>query len=70
MLTLLMEDWASARSQVKASMIRASTVSWDDIGGLKDLKVEICFIFFFSILQYIYCNGDCFYVSEKASASC
>ena len=45
MLTLLMEDWESARSQVKASMIRgitkeAPTVSWDDIGGLKDLKVR------------------------------
>lgn len=45
MLTLLMEDWESARSLVKASMIRgvtkeAPTVSWDDIGGLKDLKVR------------------------------
>jgi SpoVK/Ycf46/Vps4 family AAA+-type ATPase len=44
-LTLLMEDWESARSQVKASMIRGVTkeapaVSWDDIGGLKDLKVR------------------------------
>jgi hypothetical protein len=46
MLTLLIEDWESARSQVKASMIKASSVSWDDIGGLKDLKVEIFFIFF------------------------
>ncbi|KAK1642626.1 hypothetical protein QYE76_060431 [Lolium multiflorum] len=41
MLTLLMEDWESARSQVKPSMIRASTVSWDDIGGLKDLKKKL-----------------------------
>ena len=43
-LTLLMEDWESARSLVKASMIRGVTkepltVSWDDIGGLNDLKV-------------------------------
>ncbi|XBI93152.1 hypothetical protein VPH35_030062 [Triticum aestivum] len=45
-LTLLMEDWESARSQIKASMIRgvtkeAPTVSWDDIGGLKDLKKKL-----------------------------
>ncbi|KAM0907799.1 hypothetical protein ACQ4PT_015923 [Festuca glaucescens] len=41
MLTLLMENWESARSQVKASMIGASSVSWDDIGGLKDLKKKL-----------------------------
>ncbi|XP_051177215.1 cell division control protein 48 homolog B-like [Lolium perenne] len=41
MLTLLIEDWESARSQVKASMIKASSVSWDDIGGLKDLKKKL-----------------------------
>lgn len=45
-LTLLMEDWESARSQIKASMIRGvtkegPTVSWDDIGGLKDLKKKL-----------------------------
>ncbi|EMS48171.1 Cell division control protein 48-like protein B [Triticum urartu] len=45
-LTLLMEDWESAKSQIKASMIRgvtkeAPTVSWDDIGGLKDLKKKL-----------------------------
>ena len=43
-LKLLAEDWESARSLVRPSMTRGvtkeiSTVSWDDIGGLKDLKV-------------------------------
>ncbi|XP_047064063.1 cell division control protein 48 homolog B-like [Lolium rigidum] len=46
MITLLMEDWESARYEAKASMIRgvtkeAPTVSWDDIGGLKDLKKKL-----------------------------
>ncbi|KAL6650976.1 hypothetical protein ACP70R_009901 [Stipagrostis hirtigluma subsp. patula] len=46
MLKLLMEDWESARSLVGPSMTRGvakeiSTVSWDDIGGLKDLKKEL-----------------------------
>ncbi|XP_051212682.1 cell division control protein 48 homolog B-like [Lolium perenne] len=50
MVTLLMEDWESARSEAKASMIRgvtkeAPTVSWDDIGGLKDLKVRYVLYF-------------------------
>ncbi|KAL6903636.1 hypothetical protein ACP4OV_004449 [Aristida adscensionis] len=45
-LKLLMEDWESARSLVGPSMTRGvakeiSTVSWDDIGGLKDLKKEL-----------------------------
>jgi SpoVK/Ycf46/Vps4 family AAA+-type ATPase len=50
-----MEDWESARSEAKASMIRgvtkeAPTVSWDDIGGLKDLKVRhvSCFCLFYN----------------------
>ena len=39
-----MEDWVSAKSLVGPSMTRGvakevSKVSWDDIGGLKDLKV-------------------------------
>ena len=47
-LKLVMEDWESARSMVSPSITRGvtkeiSTVSWDDIGGLKDLKV--CFLF-------------------------
>jgi len=47
-LKLVMEDWESARSTVGPSITRGvtkeiSTVSWDDIGGLKDLKV--CFLF-------------------------
>ena len=46
---LFMEDWESARSLVRPSMTRGvakeiSTVSWDDIGGLNDLKV-VYFIF-------------------------
>ncbi|WVZ86279.1 hypothetical protein U9M48_033085 [Paspalum notatum var. saurae] len=45
-LKLLMEDWQSARSMVGPSITRGvtkeiSTVSWDDIGGLKDLKKEL-----------------------------
>ncbi|KAK8449107.1 hypothetical protein SEVIR_7G163000v4 [Setaria viridis] len=45
-LKLLMEDWESARSMVGPSITRGitkelSTVSWDDIGGLKDLKKEL-----------------------------
>ncbi|TVU01812.1 hypothetical protein EJB05_52724, partial [Eragrostis curvula] len=45
-LKLLAEDWESARSLVRASMTRGaaketSTVSWDDIGGLKDLKKKL-----------------------------
>lgn len=39
-----MEDWEYARSEVGPSITRgiakeASKVSWEDIGGLKDLKV-------------------------------
>jgi SpoVK/Ycf46/Vps4 family AAA+-type ATPase len=50
-LKLHMEDWESARSMVGPSIIRGvtkeiSTVSWDDIGGLKDLKVRH-FLFWF-----------------------
>ncbi|KAF8658797.1 hypothetical protein HU200_059284 [Digitaria exilis] len=45
-LKILMEDWESARSMVGPSITRGvtkeiSTVSWDDIGGLKDLKKEL-----------------------------
>ncbi|CAL5068690.1 unnamed protein product [Urochloa decumbens] len=45
-LKLLMEDWESARSKMGPSMTRGATkeisiVSWDDIGGLKDLKKEL-----------------------------
>lgn len=44
MLRIRMEDWVSAKSLVGPSMTRGvakevSKVSWDDIGGLKDLKV-------------------------------
>ncbi|RLM73814.1 hypothetical protein C2845_PM15G13230 [Panicum miliaceum] len=45
-LKLVMEDWESTRSMVGPSITRGvtkeiSTVSWDDIGGLKDLKKEL-----------------------------
>lgn len=45
MLRIRMEDWESAKSLVGPSMTRGvakevSKVSWDDIGGLKDLKVH------------------------------
>jgi SpoVK/Ycf46/Vps4 family AAA+-type ATPase len=44
-LRIRMEDWISAKSLVGPSMTRGvakevSKVSWDDIGGLKDLKVH------------------------------
>ena len=44
-LKLHMEDWESARSMVGPSITRGVTkeisiVSWDYIGGLKDLKVR------------------------------
>lgn len=40
-----MEDWESARAEVHPSITRGITteikkVTWDDIGGLKDLKVR------------------------------
>lgn len=42
----IMEDWESARAEVHPSMTRGITteikkVTWDDIGGLKDLKKEL-----------------------------
>jgi hypothetical protein len=54
-LKLLMEDWESAKSLVRPSMTRGvtkeiSTVLWDDVGGLKDLKV-VYFMFKFSPKQ-------------------
>jgi SpoVK/Ycf46/Vps4 family AAA+-type ATPase len=44
-LTLIMEDWESAKSVAKNSVTRGVTkeipaVSWDDIGGLKAVKVK------------------------------
>ena len=45
-LSLIMEDWNYAKSVVGPSITRGVTVeipkvSWEDIGGLKDLKVSI-----------------------------
>ncbi|KAJ4812562.1 Cell division control 48-B-like protein [Rhynchospora pubera] len=45
-LRIRMEDWVSAKSLVGPSMTRGvakevSKVSWDDIGGLKDLKKKL-----------------------------
>ncbi|KAL5214421.1 hypothetical protein ABZP36_003573 [Zizania latifolia] len=45
-LTLSMEDWESAKSVAKNSVTRGVTkeipaVSWNDIGGLKDLKKKL-----------------------------
>lgn len=44
-LILTMEDWEGARAEVGPSMTRGvakevSNVSWDDIGGLRELKVK------------------------------
>ncbi|KAK1305537.1 hypothetical protein QJS10_CPA10g01988 [Acorus calamus] len=44
--TLLMEDWEYGRSQVPRSITRGITVelpkeTWDDIGGLKELKKKL-----------------------------
>lgn len=49
-VSLTMDDWKLAKSVIGPSITRGVTVdipkvSWDDIGGLKDLKVSItCFI--------------------------
>uniref|UniRef100_J3LZA3 AAA+ ATPase domain-containing protein n=2 Tax=Oryza brachyantha TaxID=4533 RepID=J3LZA3_ORYBR len=45
-LTLIMDDWESAKSVAKNSVTRGvtkeiPTVSWDDIGGLKDVKKKL-----------------------------
>lgn len=45
-ITLIMEDWENAKSQVGPSITGhifkdLSKVSWDEIGGLKDLKEKI-----------------------------
>uniref|UniRef100_A0A0D9UWV3 AAA+ ATPase domain-containing protein n=1 Tax=Leersia perrieri TaxID=77586 RepID=A0A0D9UWV3_9ORYZ len=46
MLTIIMEDWESAKSVAKNSVTRGvtkeiPTVSWDDIGGVKDVKKKL-----------------------------
>lgn len=43
--SLKMDDWIHAKSKVRPSITRGVTVeipkvSWDDIGGLKELKVS------------------------------
>lgn len=45
-LTVIMEDWENAKSEVGPSITRGVTkefskISWDDIGGLKDLKKKL-----------------------------
>lgn len=50
-ILLTVEDWDCARSEVGASITRGaskevSKVSWDDIGGLKSLKVSFVFASF------------------------
>ncbi|XP_073006319.1 cell division control protein 48 homolog B isoform X1 [Typha latifolia] len=45
-MTLLVEDWESARSVVRPSITKGvnkevPNVSWDEIGGLKDLKEKL-----------------------------
>lgn len=49
-LILTMEDWKHAKSVVGPSITRGVTVeipkvSWEDVGGLKDLKVSIACLF-------------------------
>lgn len=49
MRNLTMDDWNYAKSVVGPSITRGVTVeipkvSWDDIGGLKDLKVSSCYL--------------------------
>ncbi|XP_050373427.1 cell division control protein 48 homolog B [Argentina anserina] len=46
LLSLAKEDWENAKSVVNASITRGVTVeipkvSWEDIGGLKDLKIKL-----------------------------
>jgi SpoVK/Ycf46/Vps4 family AAA+-type ATPase len=45
--SLMMEDWKTASSLVQPSITRGITVeipdvTWNDIGGLKDVKVVLC----------------------------
>lgn len=47
-LTVRMEDWESAKLEIGPSITRGITkevpkVSWDDIGGLQELKVWLFF---------------------------
>lgn len=59
MLSIRMEDWVSAKSLVGPSMTRGVAkevlkVSWDDIGGLKDLKVLYKFTFGYYFAFYLF----------------
>lgn len=77
-LSLTMEDWKHARSIVGPSITRGVTVeipkvTWEDIGGLKDLKVcNIEFTFCIEGLMELLTFKDIFIYSwaEKAPASC
>lgn len=56
---LTMEDWKQARSIVGPSITRGVTVeipkvSWDDIGGLADLKV--CNLYLLFLAPKFYCK--------------
>lgn len=51
--SLMMEDWKNARSIVGPSITRGVTVeipkvTWEDIGGLKELKVCKSYILYYS----------------------
>lgn len=61
---ITMDDWMLAKSCVGPSITRGVTVeipkvSWDDIGGLNDLKVSSCFILLFwrmnHCLTFVWC---------------
>lgn len=77
-LSLTMEDWKHARSIVGPSITRGVTVeipkvTWEDIGGLKDLKVcNIEFTFCIEGLMELLTFKDIFIYlwAEKAPASC
>lgn len=71
MWCITMDDWKLARTIVGPSITRGVTVeipkvSWDDIGGLNDLKVGIfeerTFTFCLSGI-FVDCRGGCKYVT-------
>ena len=76
-LSLTIEDWEHAKTTVGPSITRGVTVeipkvTWEDIGGLKDLKVcNINFLFCIDNLMELLRTPFFLYSwAEKAPASC
>ena len=75
-LSVTIEDWEHAKTIVGPSITRAVTVeipkvTWEDIGGLKDLKVcNINFSFCIESLVELLRTPFFYSWTEKAPASC